>query len=270
MMNKPQGRPLSVEQQQRLQRELPSHEQLWALCDGQRDVNALAQALDLTAAQVWSMLDELADLHALDARVAPPTSQIPALGSASMSRRQAIARIGVGALGAGVAMHALGSSLAYAQDDGGVAQPAQPAQPSRGDTLNDGGSELEAAKKRLQEREAKTLDAKKQVQESSAKRQESDRCQEAHKKSGARQPPTSCADSKLVREANQKSTQQLKKVGQEEREAKKQVSKLQKRHVEASKKQTSESSTKGKKRSNERSLKARRGDRTSESSTKDK
>lgn len=269
-MNKPQNRQLSGEQQLRLQRELPLHEQLWALCDGQRDVNELAQALALTPAQIWSMLDELADLHALKARVAPPISQIPALGSASMSRRQAIARIGVGALGAGVAMHALGSSLAYAQDSGGVAQPAQPAQPRRGDTLNDGGSELEAAKKRLQEREAKTLEAKKQVQESSTKRQASDRCQEEHKKSGARQPPTNCADSKFVREAEQKSTQQLKKVGQEEREAKKQVSQIQKRHIEAKKKHTSESSTKGKKRSNERALKARRDDRTAESSTKDK
>lgn len=268
-MMKPRSRQLNAEQQRRLAHELPLHEQLWGLCDGHRDVSQLADALSLTTAQVWSMLDELADLHALHERVAPPITQIPMLVGASMSRRQALARIGVGALGAGVAMRTLGSSLAYAQDD--LAQPAQtaqPAQPSREVTFDDGGAELDAAKKRLQERDAKAAEAKKQVQEAATKRQESDRCQEAHKKSGARQPPTNCADSKVVREAERKSQQQLKKAGQEERDAKRQVTQAQKRHLEAKKKHTSESHTKGKKHHQEAEMKRKASDRVKESAAK--
>ena len=102
-MNFPASATLSSESKQMLEQTDPQAFQVFSMSNGNRSVAAIAAELYLNEAEVWAALDRLADMGALQQRVTPPSATPhPAL----LNRRDAMGRLMMGALGAGVLMSA--------------------------------------------------------------------------------------------------------------------------------------------------------------------
>lgn len=76
---------------------------VWRLADGSRSIKMLAGDAGVSVKECWAALDRLADQNALSERVAPPSATPhPAL----LSRREAMSKVMMGALGATALMNA--------------------------------------------------------------------------------------------------------------------------------------------------------------------
>ena len=76
---------------------------MWRLADGSRSIETLAGDAGISVKECWTALDRLADQNALSERVAPPSATPhPAL----LSRREAMSKVMMGALGATALMNA--------------------------------------------------------------------------------------------------------------------------------------------------------------------
>ncbi|WP_301387895.1 hypothetical protein [Thalassolituus sp. UBA2590] len=76
---------------------------VWRLADGSRSIETLAGDAGISVKECWTALDRLADQNALSERVAPPSATPhPAL----LSRREAMSKVMMGALGATALMNA--------------------------------------------------------------------------------------------------------------------------------------------------------------------
>lgn len=109
-MTHPRHLPLCADALEHLEHTDPLAAQVWTLSDGTRSVAEIATALSLPADHVWSALDRLADRGALTRRAAPPAA---APHPALISRRDALSKLALGALGATAL---LSSRSGWAQD----------------------------------------------------------------------------------------------------------------------------------------------------------
>lgn len=131
---------------------------IWALCDGTRDVAQIATALNLSTEVVFAELDTLGDAALLEERLSPPTTQFATSLPAGMSRREALTKLALGAAG-GFAALSLGARRGFAQDKlDGVTKDEElvPIDKETGDELE---AEILKLEKRIQERDLKRKQA---------------------------------------------------------------------------------------------------------------
>jgi hypothetical protein len=136
--------------------------QIWTLCDGSRDIDAIAHSLALPRQDIFAALDQLADFGLLQTRPAPPANTLAQTLPAGMNRREALSRIALGVAGGFTAL-TLGSRAAFAQDLD-KSTSATDAETTKDDKVTDiegDNPDAEIAKldKRIQERDYKRKQA---------------------------------------------------------------------------------------------------------------
>lgn len=135
--------------------------QILTLCDGNRDIDAIAHMLDMPRQDIFAALDQLADLGLLQMRTAPPANVLAQTLPAGMNRREALSRIALGVAG-GLTAFSLGSRVAFAQDADKSTKTTktdttETNKPIKGTTEEDKKleEEIAALDKRIQERDLK-------------------------------------------------------------------------------------------------------------------
>jgi hypothetical protein len=135
--------------------------QILTLCDGNRDIDAIAHMLDMPRQDIFAALDQLADLGLLQTRTAPPANVLAQTLPAGMNRREALSRIALGVAG-GLTAFSLGSRVAFAQDADKSTKTTktdttETNKPIKGTTEEDKKleEEIAALDKRIQERDLK-------------------------------------------------------------------------------------------------------------------
>lgn len=130
---------------------------LWSLCDGTRDIPQLAALLEIEQRVLFTELDSLADAGLLEARQSPPSNQLATSLPGGMSRREALAKLALGAAG-GFAALSIGARPGFAQDklDSATKDDQATIDKEKGDALE---GEIATIEKRLQERQVKRKEA---------------------------------------------------------------------------------------------------------------
>lgn len=229
-MQRPLHRALSPAEERLLMQLQPELQQLWTLCDGQHDLQQLAQALNMSDEQLFMALDQLADAKLITHRAAPPTQASPALSAAMMGRRQAIGRIAA-SVGVGLVAGGFGLNRALAQDTLQAAEAAPTKAPA---TTQEADSTLAALKKNEQEKAEKAKVAHNEAESSEKALKKAQTCQEESAK--AKAEAKSCPDVKRVREEHLKRKQVAQQKHVQEEQAKREVSQHAKRQQERQRK----------------------------------
>ncbi len=209
---KPKARTLKTTSST-LEQMTPTAQDIWSLCDGERDVQQIAHMLSLNEGVVFAELDKLADANLLEARLAPPTNTLATNLPAGMNRREALARLALGAAG-GFAALTVAARQGFAQDK---LQTGTNVDTSKDEVapikdVADAELEKEIAKleKRVQERKIKrrhALDCRKKVVDKNKVSEEATKKQ-------------SCANPGMLQKEIVSDQQQITKMRKRERHSK--------------------------------------------------